>query len=74
MSMWRINAGESIRLVPGSGYLAVWKPTGLPDSATKDMAVTLHFSDAPDLTVTADVQPLINETPPVDSPSDGCGG
>jgi hypothetical protein len=73
MSAWRISAGESIRLVPGSGYLAVWEPTGLPAADQGEMTVTLHFADAPDLEVTAAVQPLLHETPPAESTSD-CGG
>jgi len=48
LPQWRIEAGGSIDLVVGSGYLAVWVASGLPDQGS-EMPVTLRFSDAPDV-------------------------
>ena len=63
MSQWRIDAHGSISLVLGSGYLAVWKASGLPDEGST-MPVTLRFSDAADVIVFADVQPVEREDTP----------
>jgi copper(I)-binding protein len=72
MSAWRIDPHGSISLVLGSGYLAVWKASGLPDEGST-MPVTLRFSDAADVTVSADVQPVEHEDAPA-AVSGGCSG
>lgn len=72
MSQWRIEPHGSISLVLGSGYLAVSKASGLPDEGST-MPVTLRFSDAADVTVSADVQPVEREDPPATG-SGGCSG
>jgi copper(I)-binding protein len=72
MSQWRIDPHGSISLVLGGGYLAVWKASGLPDEGSA-MPVTLRFSDAADVTVSAVVQPVEREDTPA-AVGDGCSG
>jgi hypothetical protein len=63
MSSWRIEPRGSISLVLGGGYLAVWNASGLPQEGST-MPVTLHFADAPDVTVLAEVQAVEPEPEP----------
>jgi hypothetical protein len=72
MSAWTIEPHDSISLVLGGGYLAVWDASGLP-AAGSSMPVTLHFADAADVVVSAEVQPVEREAEPAEG-STTCSG
>jgi copper(I)-binding protein len=72
MTSWPIDPHGSISLVLGNGYLTVWKASGLPEAGSS-MPVTLHFADAADVIVSAEVQTLEREEGPV-AASGRCSG
>lgn len=71
LPQWRIESHGSIDFVLGSRYLAVWAPSGLPGEGS-EMPLTLHFSDAADVVVTARVQSVDPDGPWVDSGGSAC--